>query len=176
MAGSFVEEAAFGSFYAESAGGTDIFIAKHNAEGEVLWLVSDGGSDFDYLNGLAVDDQGFYSCGSFYGTTSLGNNAFTSLGSKDILLARYDPDGNFLWARHIGSPKTDYINAIDSDPYGNMIITGHFYDSIAIADTTIYARGGSDIFLAKYDVNGTLIWLRQDGGYSIDQSYSLSCD
>jgi len=176
MAGSFVDEAAFGAFYAVSTGGTDVFIAKHNASGEALWLISDGGDDFDYLHGLSVDEEGFYTCGSFYGTSRLGSNTFISLGSKDILLARYDLQGNLIWAKQVGSPKTDYVNAITTDPSGNMFISGYYYDSIAFGDTTIYSRGASDIFLAKYDVDGNLIWLTQDGGSSSDQSYTLSCD
>ena len=43
------------------------------------------------------------------------------MGSQDIFVSRYENDGNCLWSKHIGSPKTDYINAIDSDVDGNLI-------------------------------------------------------
>ncbi len=176
FAGSFMETAGFGDESVISAGGTDIFIAKYNAQGELLRLRSDGGEDFDYIHGLSVNDEGIFTIGTFYGNTVIGSEAFTSMGSKDIYLARYGTDGNFLWAKHIGSPKTDYVNAVDTDPFGNMIITGHYYDSISFGDTMLYAAGGSDIFLAKYDASGNRIWLRQAGGSSSDLSYSISCD
>ncbi len=176
MAGSFIETAVFGAESINSAGGTDIFIAKHNTAGEVLWLMADGGEDYDYLHGIAVDDDGFYTCGTFYGTTHIGSETFTSQGSQDIFLVRYDTEGIFSWARHIGSPKTDFVNAMCTDPEGNMIITGHYYDSISFGDTMLYAAAASDIFLAKYNVSGELQWLKQASGSSSDQSYSLSCD
>ena len=176
MAGSFIETAVFGAESITSAGGTDIYIAKHNAAGDVLWLLGDGGADYDYIHDISVDDNGIYTCGSFYGTINIGSETFVSQGSQDIFVSRYDSEGNFLWAKHAGSPKTDYINALATDPYGNMLVTGHYYDSIAFGDTTIYSAGASDIFLAKYNATGELIWLRQAGGSSSDQSYSISCD
>ena len=138
MGGNFVETAVFGTESLISSGGTDIFIVKYDPEGEVLWTRQEGGADYDYLHGISIDDEGIFSCGSFYGTTNIGGETFVSQGSQDIFISRHDSDGNFLWAKHIGSPKTDYINALDTDPYGNMIITGHYYDSISFADTTIF--------------------------------------
>jgi hypothetical protein len=176
MAGNFIETAEFGTDYITSAGGTDIFIAKYNKFGEVLWLLGDGGEDYDYLHGIASDEAGFYTGGSFYGTTSIGGQSFTSAGSQDLFIARYNQIGEIQWVQQFSSPKTDYLNAIDSDPFGNLFITGHYYDSIAIGGTTIYSVGGSDIFIAKFDITGKLIWVQQASGSSSDQSYSLSCD
>ncbi len=176
MAGNFIDTAAFGDISVISSGETDIFIASHNSEGDCQWTISDGGSNYDYLHGIASTNNSIYAGGSFYGTTQLGGEEFTSLGSQDIFIARYDTEGSFLWAKHIGSPKTDYLNAIASDPEGNIILTGHFYDSVAFGDTSIYALAGSDIFLAKYNPMGELLWIRRAGGSSADQSYTLDCD
>lgn len=176
MAGGFLETAEFGLETITSAGGTDFFIAKHNAAGETLWLTGDGGEDYEKLTGIALSDDGMFICGTFYGTTNIGSESYPSMGSQDIFLARYDLDGNFSWAKHIGSPKTDYVNALCTDPAGNIFITGHYYDSISFGDTSIYAAGISDIFIAKYSATGDLIWVQQAGGSSSDQSYSISCD
>jgi hypothetical protein len=176
MAGNFIEIAEFGTEVLTSTGGTDIFFAKHNAAGDVLWAFSDGGDDYDYLHDFSATTLGLYASGSFYGTTNIGDSTFISMGSQDLFIARYDNNGAFQWAQHIGSPKTDYIKASIVDGYGSMIITGHYYDSISFGDTTLYAMGGSDIFLAKYDMWGSLIWVKQASGSSSDQSYSVSCD
>ncbi len=176
MAGNFIDTAYFGSDYTVSKGQTDLFMARHDPEGGVMWLLSDGGSDYDYLQGIVADEEGIFACMTFYGSTQIGDSIFNSAGSQDIVLARYDLDGNFIWATHMGSPKTDYANAIDSDINGNLLLTGHFYDSIAFSDTTVYAVSSSDIFLASFTAAGGLAWVRTLGGSSSDQSYSLSCD
>ncbi|HSG68544.1 MAG TPA: hypothetical protein VK994_07555, partial [Bacteroidales bacterium] len=176
MAGNFIDTAIFGADHVISAGFTDIFMAKYDPSGELLWLTGDGGQDYEYLHGIASDEEGFFTCGTFYGTSNIGGNTFASFGSQDIFIARYDHDGNFIWARHIGSPKTDYANAVDADSYGNIVITGHYYDSIAFPDTTVYAMSASDIFLASFDADGNMIWVVTLGGSSSDQSHSISCD
>ena len=116
MAGNFIETAVFGTESITSSGGTDIFIVKYDQAGEVSWVLQDGAEDYEYLHGLSIDEEGFYTCGTFYGATSIAENNFNSLGSKDIFIARYDKDGDILWSKQIGSPKTDYANAIESDP------------------------------------------------------------
>lgn len=176
MAGNFTDTAYFGNEHIISTGATDIFMAKYTASGNLMWLMRDGGTDYDYLQAIVSNDDGIYTAGSFYGSTFAGNNTFTSFGSQDIFIIRSDIDGKPLWARHLGSPKTDYINAADADAFGNLIITGHYYDSIAIADTVLYSMGGSDIFIAKYNPFGEMLWVQNLSGSSSDQSYALSCD
>ena len=176
VAGGFIDTAAFGTRSIVSNGGADFFIAKHNAAGETLWLAGDGGTDYEKIHGVSVSHEGVFVCGTFYGTCEIGAESFPSMGSQDIFLASYDLEGNFSWAKHIGSPKTDYIKAVCNDPDGNMFITGYFYDSISFGDTSIYAHAGSDIFIAKYSSSGDLTWLRQASGSSSDQSYSISCN
>jgi len=176
MAGSFLDTASFGTEVISSAGGTDFYIAKYNASGETLWLLGDGGEDYEKIHGISVSDDGIFICGGFYGTTSIGGESYPSQGSQDIFLAGYDLSGNYSWSRHIGSPKTDYVSALCTDPAGNIFISGHYYDSISFGDTSIYSAGASDIFVAKYNPLGELIWIQQAGGSSSDQSYSISCD
>jgi len=176
MAGGFVDSAYFESQMVISNGGTDLFLAAYDPSGELQWLKTDGGPDYERIQGIAANDQSILLCASFYGTSEIGTETFESLGSQDILLASYDQGGNFSWAKHFGSPKTDFVNAVCSDPDGNIIFTGHYYDSISFGDTSLYAMGGSDIFIAKYSPAGNRIWLRQASGSSSDQSYTIACD
>ncbi|MEE4257708.1 MAG: T9SS type A sorting domain-containing protein [Bacteroidales bacterium] len=176
MAGGFVDTAYFESQALVSNGGTDIFVANYDPTGDLQWLISEGGPDYESVQGIAANDQSILMCASFYGTSEIGTETFESMGSQDIILASYDQGGNFSWAQHFGSPKTDYVNAVCSDPEGNIIFTGHYYDSISFGDTSLYALGGSDIFIAKYSSAGNRIWLRQASGSSSDQSHTIACD
>lgn len=176
MAGGFIDTAYFGGNMLISNGGTDIVLARYSSSGELLWITSEGGPDYERVQDVEVNEQGIMICATFYGTSEIGTETFTSLGSQDIILGAYDQDGNFSWAKHIGSPKTDNVSAICSDPDGNIFITGHYYDSISFGDTSLYALAGSDIYIAKYNPVGNLMWLQQASGSSSDQSYSIACD
>jgi hypothetical protein len=176
MAGGFIDTAGFGATNLISAGFTDLFLAKYGAGGDLKWVFREGGTNYDYISDLAVHEDGIYLGGTFYGVTAIGTETFESLGSQDFFISAYDSEGDFRWAQHFGSPKTDYLGAIDSDGEGNLFFTGYFYDSLTVAGTTLYAAGASDIFLAKLDPAGSLLWIRQGAGPSSDQSYTLSCD
>jgi len=176
MAGGFIDTAYFETMMLISNGGTDLYLANYNSSGEIQWIISEGGPDYERIQGIAANEQSILMCATFYGTTEIGSETFISQGSQDIILASYDHAGNFAWAQHIGSPKTDYINAVCSDPLGNIIFTGHYYDSISFGDTSLYALGGADVFIAKYSPDGDRIWLKQASGSSSDQSYAIDCD
>ena len=45
--------------------------------------------------------------------------------SADGFVAKYDSNGNFLWAFKLGGPGDDFIDEIVVDPSGNIYITGY---------------------------------------------------
>ena len=58
--------------------------------GNFLWAVQDGGGSTDEGRGIAVDDAGnSYTTGFFEGTATIGDSTFTSVGSRDIFIAKY---------------------------------------------------------------------------------------
>jgi hypothetical protein len=177
LAAEFTDTVQFGGKMLVSSGGTDIFLVKHDADGNPLWSFKLGGEDDDYVEGITCSNDGsVVLTGYFYGTTQLGPDNYTSYGSQDVFIAKFDAGGDFLWSSRAGGPMADYISGLSTDAARNAIITGYFYDSMIFGDTTITATSSSDIFLAKYDPEGQLLWVRQAGGSSSDQSNSASCD
>ncbi len=177
MAGEFTDTATFGNKSLLSTGGTDIYLVKYNNLGQTLWAIKTGGIDDDFVQKISTDSDGnVIMTGYFYGTTMIGNDVYTAYGSQDVFMAKFDPQGNFLWSYRAGGEMADYISAVNCDPDNNVIISGYYYNQIAFGDTTLYSIAGSDIYLAKYSPGGNLIWLKTAGGSSSDQSRSLSCD
>ena len=78
-----------------SAGIFDIFVAKYDASGDLVWAKRAGGTDFDEGLGIAVDVSGnSYVTGFFAGSATFGageTNAttLTSAGSDEIFVAKY---------------------------------------------------------------------------------------
>ncbi|MBN4066017.1 SBBP repeat-containing protein, partial [Candidatus Amoebophilus asiaticus] len=100
----------------------------------------------------------------------VGTANLTTEGLEDIFFAKYDSDGNYVWAKGIGSTNNDSGYGIAVDISGNIYITGVFQ---ATADfdpgagtTNLTAIGLEDIFFAKYDPNGNYTWSKGIGGTS----------
>src|ERR1700722_1193809 len=128
--GYFTTTANFGNTTLHSAGSTDIYITKVNSQGQFVWAVSAGGSGIDRPTSIKADAHGnSYITGYFYDTANFGPFTIVSKGLQDIFIAKYDPNGNCLWARDCGGSSSDIGNGIAVDFRGNVIVTGQFRDT-----------------------------------------------
>jgi hypothetical protein len=88
-------------------------------------------------------------------------------------VSSYAQDSSYEWAEMISGNLLDESFSIAADEDGNCYVTGIFNGSADIGDTTLVARGATDIFLVKYDPSGEIIWIRQAGGKEDDDSYAI---
>lgn len=178
ISGYFTGTTNFSDTTLTSIGNSDIFLAKFNNNGELLWISQAGGTNSELSMGIALDSQkNIFITGSFSGSCSFGTNILSSVGSQDIFLAKCDSMGNFLWARQAGGSSDDLSNAIEIDSYNNPTITGYF-DHIATFDTIILngLGGYRDVFIARYDNNGNILWAKQASSKRYDVANSISID
>lgn len=177
FAGEFIDEVTFDPKTLLSAGGTDIFAVKLNADGTYVHAFRLGGLGDDFLQEITADHDGnIIVAGYFYGTTQIGTDTYTSYGSQDIFVAKYNPGGDFLWSFRAGGAMADYCSGVSIDDDGNIILAGHFYGEISFGDTSLTATAGSDVYLARLSPDGELHWTAAAGGTSSDQARSVSCD
>lgn len=175
VTGLFIGTVNFGSLsITSSTVDYDVFIAKYDASGNALWVKKGGGSVWDVGNGIAVDKfSNCYITGGYRNTATFGTTSFTSAGNYDIFVAKYDSNGNFIWAQSAGGTGDDRGQGISVDPLGNCFITGFFKGTITIATNTIVSSGDSDIFLAKYNSSGVAQWGKRAGGIAADEGNSI---
>jgi hypothetical protein len=177
LSGEFEDTTQFGDKMMISSGGSDVFLVKNSGNGSAVWANRIGGTDYDYVQKIIADDEGnVIIAGYFYGSTLIGPDRYTSYGSQDIFIAKFGPDGNFLWSDRAGGPSADYISGLALDAEQNPVITGYFYGELQFGDTSLISVSSSDIFTAKFDTGGNLLWATTAGGSSSDQSRSVSCD
>jgi hypothetical protein len=167
-----------------SSGYFDIFIAKYDAAGAVLWAKSAGGTNIDFCYGVTTDAIGnVYVTGYFesatlnFGTTTITNAG--NVGYADMFIAKYDAAGTVLWAKRAGGTDDDLGYSVSTDASGDVYVMGSFYSSTITFGTTILTNanaGGADIFIAKYDAAGTLLWAKLAGGTSGDEGSSIATD
>lgn len=141
------------------------------------WVVSEGGSGTDEYEHIAVDSDGnILVAGKFSSSLQIGSTMLSSAGEKDVLLAKYSPNGTLLWAVSGGGQQTDEGLSVCTDPNNNVFVTGFFKGQADFGSTTIYGMDVEDIFIAKYNQSGTLQWVKYAMGPGDDRGKGIACD
>ncbi|NBR06476.1 MAG: hypothetical protein EBT92_11965 [Planctomycetes bacterium] len=154
----------------------------HAAEKETApdfdWVIQAGGKLHDKTRGIAVDGKGnIYLTGEFTGTATFGEFTLTSNNMMDFFIAKVDSRGKFLWVRSGGGSKIDRGYAITVDDAGNSYVTGHYESTDAkFGDVSLPNSGDYDIFVAKYDSSGKMLWIKTAGGKGYDYGHGIAVD
>jgi len=176
VVGDFIGPAQFGTF---TLGGTgtasnpQAYLAKYDAQGNVLWAQAAPASGF---GDVAVDADGnAYVIGSFSGSATFGGTTLTAQAAFDMVLLKYDPRGTVLWARAGGTLAGSRLgwSSVAIDAAGNAYVTGSLSGSANLGGSAgaLTSAGTANLFVAKYSSQGTPIWARQGGGSKGGGSY-----
>ncbi|MHC4661390.1 MAG: PKD domain-containing protein [Planctomycetota bacterium] len=163
----------------------DVFIAKYNPDGTLAWAKSAGGTKTEHGCGIAALTDGSAIITGWFNNDSTfgaGEGNETVLNSTtvlltDIFIAKYNPGGTLAWAKSAGGTENNKSYAISTFPDGSAIITGEFEGTSTFGNSSeggnqvdITSSGGKDIFVAKYNPDGTLAWAKKAGGTDTFQS------
>src|SRR5690606_35228606 len=100
MTGEFTGTLSIGSQTLSSNGFKDVFIAKCNPSGGLVWVRTGGGIYDDRCPAVALDNNGYvYIAGGFRDQAHFDHLSITSQGQQDIFLGKYDPNGNLIWMK-----------------------------------------------------------------------------
>ena len=177
VTGVFQETTSFGGTPLTSNGSGDMFIAKYDPDGTLIWAKSAGGTSLDVGRGIAVDSDGnSYITGHFFFSANFGDTTLTADGGNNIFIVKYDPDGMLIWAKSgEGNGNLDGRSIVVDDSR-NSYVTGDFFGTAIFGNTTFISSGSTDILIAKYDPDGMLIWAKSAGGISSDQGNGIAVD
>lgn len=165
-----------------AAGSNDIFFIKINANGDLVWGRSMGGSGYDSAEDLRVGADGtVYLGGVFNGTMDFdagaGTDSKPSEGSSDGFIAKYDANGNYVWGIDLGGAGQDEVNSLALDSSGFLYVLGDFSDTVNFAPPpTVDLRtsaGALDVFLLKLDSQKNPQGLTIFGSKSNDEPKAL---
>jgi len=169
----------FGTYTLTNAGSENIFLAKFDTNGNVLWAKRAGGTQLDEAYSVRVDAVGnIYITGRFNSPSiTFGASTLTTSGSYDIFIAKFDINGNPLWAQRAGGSNLDEGWAVDVDNLGNVLLTGRYSSStISFGSTTLTNVGLENAFLVKYSPLGNVLWAKNAGGTGSDAGIGISTD
>jgi hypothetical protein len=125
-----------GYTYPSSAGGLDIILIKTDANGNLIWAKTYGGTNDDMVFSVQQTSDGGYILAG--GTSSFG-------AGGDIFLIKTDANGNLIWAKTYGGMNSDYASSVQQTSDGGYIVAGY---------TSSFGAGWGDIFLIKTDASG----------------------
>ncbi|HXV12786.1 MAG TPA: HYR domain-containing protein [Candidatus Krumholzibacteria bacterium] len=178
IVGTFVGAMTIGGQVLASAGASDIFLAKFDANGVHQWSQRFGGTGNDVGKSVTVDGAGnIVMTGHFRGPVSVGGDPLPGRALQDIVVAKYDGAGLHQWSQWYGSAGGDEGQDVVADASGNLIVTGLYGGVIQFgggADTPAF--GGADMFVLKLDAAGGHQWSKGMGSASTDAGYGIAVD
>jgi len=158
-------------------GFSDVFLAKYNSSGDLLWAKSAGGVDDDEGKAITIDPSGnIFLTGGYGSPINFDGNFLTSPDQYGSFLASYDSNGNFLWAKNVADSPVVSTWKISHDNSHHIYVVGEFVDTTIVAGDTLRSHGNNDMFLAKYDDLGNAIWGRSAGGEDYDGAHNVTVD
>jgi len=163
---------------------SDIILVKYNAGGNLQWAKQIGGPQGDKAVDIALDAQSnIVIIGTFFGTAdfdpspaydtltyfTLGPCSFSTPCTPDMYIAKYDSNGNHLWAKQIGGPNNENPRNVECDKNGHIYASGIFvinsdFNLNNTPSAVLNSVGTSDSYVAKYDPNGSFEWVKRLGG------------
>ncbi|MDO9512401.1 MAG: immunoglobulin domain-containing protein, partial [Bacteroidales bacterium] len=177
LTGTFTQMAFFGATQVNANGNTDAFLAKYDNNGNFQWVKNYGGFFDDAGNSIFTDEGGYsWVTGSFQGISTFGANTLISRGGDDVYLAKFDNLGAMQWVQQAGGTSEDFGHQVMVDISEHAIITGRFQGTATFGSTNIVSSGNNDIFMAKYNTLGNLLWVRKAGGIGNDLGRDVTID
>ncbi len=159
--------ALYGNTY---GGGNDPFLMKISADSEIVWVRQWNDDKQDQAHAVALDgDNAVYVVGR------TEDNADPDGGGdrSKAFLIKFTPDGDEIWSRNWGVTEMWNIGyAVAVDKTGSVFVSG--ITSGAFANNT--SAGDADTFIAMFDADGAMEWVRQFGTDGWDSNYTVAVD
>jgi predicted secreted protein len=146
-----------GYTYSIGAGGSDSWLVKTDASGNMQWNATYGVVDYDYGECVIQTEDEGYAIASWTLCFDGGQN--------DSRLVKIDAEGNIQWNATFGEDSSDdrVWDLVKSDDSGYAIAGA----------TQSLGAGGWDFWLVRINANGSILWNKAYGGIGLDMAFSL---
>lgn len=145
----------------------DFWLIRINAEGNLLWEKTLGGTRIDW--GFSVDvtlDNGFIITGQ---TESNNQDVSANNGLRDYWVVKLNGNGEIQWETNLGSATNDESRAVKALNDGSYIAVG--WAGGQSGDVSSF-NGFDDFWIAKLGSSGNLVWEKNFGGSNVDRAYA----
>ncbi len=160
-------------------------IAKYNENGDLVWVKRAGG-DYGSVYATGVGTladgsslvTGFFNNVAVFGSGETHQTSLVSMGSWDVFIAKFNANGTLAWAKRAGGDSSDTGRSISVLSDGSFLIAGEFSGTSVFgqgesAQTTLQG-GYANLFVARYNANGALVWAKYAKCNSVLDARSFS--
>jgi hypothetical protein len=157
------------------------FLIKCDPTGKIIWTKLS--NEVGFIKSMCVDNEGNLLVAGFFRGYSLvldnNNIVLVNKGDNDVFMAKFNPNGNVLWAKSYGGAYADIGTSITTDVLNNVILAGSFEsDSIKFDHITLVNKMefDEDVFIVKCNASGNVIWAQSGNGLDQDIPEALTTD
>lgn len=193
LAGSFSGTVDFnmgaGAFELTSAGSTDIYVCKLDANGDFLWAAGMGNGSADTAFAVDTDsDDNVHVSGNFIHTIDfdpgpdVSNLTSASTSDHDTFVWKLTAAGAFVWAKGLGGDDNEFPTSIAVDAAGTVYTVGGFdgtcdFDpGASVFELEPASVNFFDIYISVLDVNGEFVWAGSMGSTGNDRPEDVTVD
>ena len=99
-------------------------------------------------------------------TATFGTTTLTNSGNYDFFIAKYDPNGNVLWAKSADGIEDETGWSVSCDISGNAYVTGDYQSPTMNIGTAVLTNlnNNGNVFIAKYEASGGVVWAESSQG------------
>ncbi|MBL7900643.1 MAG: T9SS type A sorting domain-containing protein [Bacteroidia bacterium] len=148
---------------------------------DIDWVKSFKSNDDEFVHDLCVDQQGnVFTTGRSGDSTDFdpGPGIFKLAQMQSAFVSKLDSAGNFKWVVGFDGWGDTDGKGIITDNSGNVYVTGTYAQQLQVSNSaaTLNGNGMFDVFVAKLNVNGNLLWLKNFGGKNWDEATEIALD
>jgi len=162
--------------------GTGYYLLKLDSGGHFMWVKQFTNiTPFEMITGA---NGNLYYTGSFTNTADFDHDTstynITAIGNTDIFVSKLTENGNFIWAKTFGGSQNERGANITLDQIENVYLAGYFEDIVNFSTTAnsslFQSHGNTDLFFAKLDSSGNMLWTKAIGGISTESVSDIDCN
>ena len=128
-----------------------------------------GTGGIDECNDIVTGNNRVFSTGYYTEECYFGLHSMPHLGSDDGFVACQNTNGEYIWALGINGPLSDRGMVITRSTDGSIYVGGIFQELLSVENFNITSASNSqDIFIAKIDNDGNVLWLNSYGGSGVE--------
>jgi len=162
-----------GEVVGKSGNDSDYWLIKFDAEANIQWSKTYGGSNDDVASSLNITNDGGYIISGY--SRSNDGDVSGNEGFQDYWIVKTDASGNIKWDKNYGFSGNDQAYEAFQTQDGGYFISGFIDVSASNGQGNDLARntlhGVGEYWGIKLDTDGNTIWRRYFGGGNNDRSY-----
>ncbi len=167
-----------GMTLSSQAAGKDIFLVRYKPDGTALWAKSFGDATDQYMPPMAENEKGnAVLAGNLTGTVDFGGGPLVDDPMlSSIFVSVFNSQGDHLWSRafsHTLMSETLNLRDVVIDESDHVTVLGTFSKSIQLDSFMLQAVDKSDIFVARFDPSGKVLWAHSYGNTETESASSI---